>query len=100
MHGYALAEVCLFCGGMDGAVQLPRAEWVHRIEARKQPSAIEHAGLRMGHPPPDAQALELDWREHGVAVTAAFALLDAQRHALSTSLTSSATTSLARSPAP
>src|ERR1700687_1772756 len=82
MHGYALAEVCLFCGGMDGAVQLPRAERIHRIEARKQPSALEHATLRVGHAPPDTQALEQDRREHRVAVAAALALLDAQRHAL------------------
>src|SRR5258705_93782 len=68
MHGYALAEVCLFCGGMDGAVQLPRAERVHRIEARKQPAAFEHATLRMGHAPPDTQTLEQDRREHRVSV--------------------------------
>src|ERR1700692_3050222 len=82
MHGYALAEVCLFCGGMDGAVQLPRAERIHRIEARKQPSALEHATLRVGHAPPDTQALEQDRREDRGAGAAALALLDAQRHAL------------------
>src|SRR6202049_5282827 len=76
MHGYALVDVCLFCGGMDGAVQLPRAERIHRLEARHKPSALEHATLRVGHAPPDTQALEQDRREHRVAVAAALALLD------------------------
>src|ERR1700680_2865178 len=82
VHGHALVNVCGLGGGMDGAVQLPRGERVDGIEAGKQPPALEHATLRMGHPPPDAQALEQDRREHRVAVAAALALLDAQGHAL------------------
>src|ERR1700692_4272033 len=61
-------------------VELPVPEQDH--EARKQPSALEHATLRVGHAPPDTQALEQHRREHRVAVAAALALLDAQRHAL------------------
>jgi hypothetical protein len=63
-------------------VQLPRGERVDGIEAREQPPAIEHATLGMGHAPPDAQTLEQDRRKHRVAVSAALALFDAQRHAL------------------
>jgi hypothetical protein len=36
----------------------------------------------MAHAPPHEQALEHDWREHRIAILAALALLDAQRHAL------------------
>src|ERR1700738_4052687 len=43
-------------GGMDGAVQLARAERVDRIEARKQPPALQHPALRMSHAPPHAGA--------------------------------------------
>ena len=63
----------------------------------------------MGKLPPGAQAFEQDRRQHGVAILTAFALFDAQRHALAVdacpepvegSLTFSDTTSLARKPAP
>ena len=40
VHGHALVDVCLFCGGMDCAVQLPRAERVDGIEARNQRQQI------------------------------------------------------------
>ena len=52
------------------------------IEPGKQPAAVEHLALGTGHAPPDAQALEQHRREHRVAILAALALLDAQRHAL------------------
>src|ERR1039457_3377756 len=43
--------------------------------------AIEHLALGTGDAPPGAQPLEHHRGEHGVAVFAALALLDAQGHA-------------------
>ena len=40
MHRYALVDLCGFGGGVDGAVELPRAQRVDRIEPGKQPAAI------------------------------------------------------------
>ena len=69
-------------GLMHGAVELPRAQGVHRVQTREQPAAGEHLALGTGDAPPGAQPLEQHRREHGVAILAALALLDAQRHAL------------------
>ncbi len=68
--------------GVHGAVELAGGEWVDRVLPGEQPAAVEHLALRMGHAPPGAQALQQHRREHGVAILAALALLDAQRHAL------------------
>jgi hypothetical protein len=48
----------------------------------EQPAARQHLALGMGYSPPGAQPLQQQGTEHGVAVLAALALLDAQRHAL------------------
>src|ERR1700738_1277193 len=69
------------------------AAWMARVSCRvlsgalgskpgNSPPAFGRATLRVGHAPPDAQALEQDRRKHCVAVAAALALLDAQGHAL------------------
>jgi hypothetical protein len=36
VHRHALVDLGRLGGGMDGAVQLPCAQRIHRIEARKQ----------------------------------------------------------------
>ncbi len=71
-----------FGGGVNGAIQLSRAERVDGIHPGKQPPAVEHAALGTGDAPPEPQAFEQDRREHRVAVLTALALLDAQGHAL------------------
>src|SRR5438105_4026600 len=76
-----------------GAVELPRRNGQDRVAARKQPA------LRSALPPPRAQHFEQPWREHGVPVLAALALLDRiSMRLLSMSQTVRATTSAARSP--
>src|SRR5262249_40975661 len=59
-----------------GAVEMPRPNWQERMPGGKQPA------LRSALPPPRAQHFEQPWREHGVAVLAALALLDPDQHAL------------------
>jgi hypothetical protein len=58
-----------------------RVEWVYRVQARKQPAA-GRISLGTGRSPPDAQPFEQQRWEQGVAVFAAFTLLDTQYHAL------------------
>src|SRR5258708_25397515 len=58
VHRDALVDVRGLRGGMNGAVELPRAERIDRIEARKQPAALQHPALRMRHAPPDTQTLK------------------------------------------
>ncbi len=82
MHRYMLVDACGISRFAHGAVELAGAERIDRIQARKQPATIEHLALDAGDAPPGTQPLEQYWREHGVAVFAAFALFDAQRHAL------------------
>src|ERR1700761_6630353 len=60
VHGDALVDIRCLGGGMDGAVELPRAERINRIEAGKQPAALQHPALRVRYAPPDAQAFEQD----------------------------------------
>jgi hypothetical protein len=67
---------------MDGTVELARGDRIERIHAGEQPAAVEHLPLRPGHPPPGAQPLEQQRRQHGIAILAPLALLDAQRHPL------------------
>ena len=87
MHRHALVDPGSLRGGMHGAVELTGAERFDRIESGKQPAAIEHLALGTRHSPPGAQALEQHRREHGVAILATLALLDAQRHALTVDVT-------------
>lgn len=69
-------------GSMDRPVELPRGHRIGRIEAGEEPPVWQDLALGMGHPSPGTQLLEQHRREHGVAILAALALLDAQRHAL------------------
>ena len=45
-------------GGVDGAVELPRAQRIHRIQAREQPAAGQDLALGMADAPPGAQPLQ------------------------------------------
>jgi hypothetical protein len=87
MHRNALVNLRLICGSMNGAVELTHTEWIDRILSGKQPAAVSHLALCMGIPPPDAQLFEQDRGEHGVTILAAFALFDAQCHALAIDIT-------------
>src|SRR5277367_3030638 len=61
---------------MAGAVELARRYRLQRVLAREQP------GLWLCDAPPVAQKLQQHRRQHRVSILAAFALLDAQQHAL------------------
>ena len=82
VHRDALVDAGQIGCGVNGPIELPCAQLVERIEAGKQPAAIEHLALCPGDPPPDTQAVEEDGREHGVTVLAPLALFDAQGHAI------------------
>ena len=68
-------------GLVHGAVQLTGGQRLDGVQSREQPSAVEHLALGTGYSPPRTQPLEHHRREHGVAIFAALALLDTQRHA-------------------
>jgi len=76
MHGHRFADPGHVGSGMAGAVELARRHRLHRVAPWKQPT------LRSRRPPPGAQQFEQMWRQHHVAVFAAFTLLDANDHAL------------------
>ena len=71
MHRYALVDACGVGRFAHGAVELTAAKRIDRIQARKEPTAIEHRALGAGDPPPVAQPLEQYRRENGVAIFAA-----------------------------
>src|SRR6266566_999528 len=62
--------------GMTGAIELARRHRLHTLAPWKQPA------LRSRRPPPGTQQFEQMWRQHHVAVFAAFALFDADDHTL------------------
>jgi hypothetical protein len=72
----ALVDVRHLGGGVAGAVELARGHRLGRIAAGEQPTSGPR-GL-----PPGPQQVEQARREHDVTVLAAFALLDADDHAL------------------
>jgi hypothetical protein len=61
--------------GMTGAIELARRHRLHPVAPRKQPA------LRSCRPPPGTQQFEQMWRQHHVAIFAAFALFDVDDHA-------------------
>ena len=69
-------------GGVDGAVELAGRQRLDRVAAGKQPAPRQHQAAAPPLAPPGAQQFEQLRRQHGVAVLAALALLDAQQHAL------------------
>jgi hypothetical protein len=73
---YALVDLGHLGCCMVGAIELARRHRLHPIAAREQPT------LRSCCLPPGAQQIEQAWRQHDVAVLAAFALLHADDHAL------------------
>jgi hypothetical protein len=82
VHRDTLVDAGGDSGVVHGAVELPGAQRIERVQAWEQPPAIEHLALGARHAVPGAQPLEHQGAEHGVAILAALALLDAQRHAL------------------
>jgi hypothetical protein len=66
----------------DDAVELPRADRLHRMLPRKQPAVAMHHALLPTDLPPLTQESEQILGEHGVAIAPALAALDAQQHAL------------------
>jgi hypothetical protein len=101
VHRHALVDLGRLGSSMDGTVELPRAQRVHRIKAREQPAVAQDLALGMAHTPPHAQPLQQDRREHGVAVLRPLPCTTRSvMRWLSTSPTLSATTSLARKPVP
>src|ERR1700682_6416730 len=71
---YALVDLGPMGSGMAGAIELARRQRVHPVLSRK-PTALWSC-----RPPPGAQQFEQMWRQHHVAVFAAFALFDADYH--------------------
>src|SRR5216684_6218346 len=71
---YALVDLGSVGSGMTGAIELARRQRVHPVLSRKQPA------FRSCRPPPGSQQFEQMWRQHHVAVFAAFALFDADHH--------------------
>jgi hypothetical protein len=76
VQGDALVDPRHLGGSVTGAIELARGHRLCRIAAREQPT------LRPRHLPPGPQQVEQARREHDVTVLAAFALLDADDHAL------------------
>ena len=66
----------------DDPMQLPGADRLARMHARKQPALGVHHALLPAKLPPLAQQGEHIRREHGIAVLTAFAAFDSEQHAL------------------
>lgn len=66
----------------DDAMELPRADRLHRVLTGEQPAVAMHHTLFASNLPPLAQQREQVSREQRIAVLTAFALLDSQQHAL------------------
>lgn len=65
----------------DHAIELTRADRLHRVLPREEPAvAVRHA-LLPPKLPPLTQKREQILRQHGVAIPPALAVLDAQQHA-------------------
>src|SRR3954453_18710694 len=73
---YALVDLGPLGCSMTDAIELARRHRLHAVASWKQPA------VRSCRPPPGTQQFEQKRREHHVAVFAAFALLDANDHAL------------------
>src|ERR1700694_1203666 len=71
----SIADIVFNLPRATGAIELARRHRLHAVAPWKQPA------LRSCRPPPGAQQFEQMWRQHHVAVFAAFALLDANDHA-------------------
>src|SRR5580692_7082105 len=65
----------------DDAMELPGADWLHGVLSRKQPTVAVHHALLVPDLPPLTQQGEQIRREHGIAILATLATLDAE-HAL------------------
>ena len=58
VHRHPLVDVGRQGGGTNRTIELTRAQRLDRVEARKEPAAVEHLALRPGDPPPHAQPLQ------------------------------------------
>jgi hypothetical protein len=65
-----------FSGEVNGAVELTGRERLDRVAAREQPAPRQQDAATPALHPLGAQQVEQLWRQHGVAVFAALALLD------------------------
>jgi len=79
---YAVARHALVDPGrdrcvMDGPVELAGSQRLDGVHAGEQLATVEHLALRSRHPPPGTKPLEQQRRQHGVAILAPLALLDA-----------------------
>ncbi len=58
VHRHPLVDAGRQGGGLNSAIELARAQRLDRVEARKQPAAVEHLALCPGDPPPHTQPLQ------------------------------------------
>src|SRR5690606_30210491 len=63
------------------AIELPGADWLEGVLARKQPAITMQYPLAMPVLPPLAQQGEQVGREHGIAISSTLAALDPDQHA-------------------
>ena len=66
---------------MDGPIELARREGLERVPAGKQLTLGQHDAASLALAPPQPQQFQQLRRQHGVAVLASLALLDADQHA-------------------
>jgi hypothetical protein len=81
MRPNPLGDVRRTRGLDDDPMQLPGADRLTSMHSRKQPAPGVHHALLPSDLPPLAQQGEHVRREHGVAILAAFAMLDPEQHA-------------------
>ena len=58
VHRDAFLDAGLVGRRVDGTVELSGAERLDRVQAGKQPAAVEHLALGASDAPPDAQTLQ------------------------------------------
>ncbi len=77
-----LGDVGGLCRLDDDAMELPRADRLHRVLSGEQPAVAVHHALLPPDLPPLAQQGEQVFGQHGVAIPPALAALDPEQHAL------------------
>jgi hypothetical protein len=82
VHRHPLLDPGGLSGGVDGAIDLTGRERLDRVATGKQPAPRQQRAAAPALDPPITQQLKQLRRQHGVAIFAAFALLDPQQHAL------------------
>eukprot|EP01137_Pigoraptor_chileana_P001308 Opistho-2@38752 len=77
----ALADAGDLGGFLNRAMQLPGRDRIGATAPRKQPAMGQHDVASLALAPPHPEQLKQLRREHGIAVLASLALLDADQHA-------------------